>query len=145
MPIARSVNHQPLVSGGWTNPLACGAPSLSGCPSLQRLFAVAGNHFQCCSLWRYTREMAKKNQIPPKNFEEGLKELETILNEIEGGEIGLEQSLIKYERGTFLIQHCRGVLTDAEKQVEMLSKGPDGSLRSEPMGDEDQPEIEEES
>ena len=67
--------------------------------------------------------MAKKNQTPPKTFEEALAELEQILTEIEGGEVGLEESLLKYERGNFLIQHCRGVLNTAEKQIEMLSKG----------------------
>jgi exodeoxyribonuclease VII small subunit len=80
--------------------------------------------------------MAKKNQIPPKSFEEALSELETILTEIEGGEIGLEESLVKYERGTFLIQHCRGVLNSAEKQIEVLSKAPAGGLQSEAMGSE---------
>jgi exodeoxyribonuclease VII small subunit len=87
--------------------------------------------------------MAKKNQHPPKSFEEGLKELETILNEIEGGQIGLEESLVKYERGTFLIQHCRGVLSVAEKQVELLSKGPDGKLQSEAAAEERQTKGEE--
>lgn len=87
--------------------------------------------------------MAKKNQTPPKTFEDGLKELETILTEIEGGEVGLEESLAKYERGTFLIQHCRGVLTAAEKQVELLSKAPDGSLQSQPMMEDSDAEIEE--
>lgn len=77
--------------------------------------------------------MAKKNQIPPKSFEEALNELETILTDIESGEVGLEESLVKYERGTFLIQHCRGVLNSAEKQIELLSKAPDGGLQSEPM------------
>lgn len=79
--------------------------------------------------------MAKKNQTLPKNFEDGLKELESILAEIEGGQIGLEESLMRYERGAFLIQHCRGVLNAAEKQIELLSKAPDGSLQSEPAGD----------
>jgi exodeoxyribonuclease VII small subunit len=65
--------------------------------------------------------MGKKNQTPPKTFEEALKELEQILAEIEGGEVGLEESLAKYERGTFLIQHCRTVLGAAEKQIELLS------------------------
>jgi exodeoxyribonuclease VII small subunit len=72
--------------------------------------------------------MAKKQQTPPKNFEEALRELEQILNEIESGEIGLEQSLLKYERGNFLIQHCRGVLGAAEKQIEVLGKGQSGEL-----------------
>jgi exodeoxyribonuclease VII small subunit len=77
--------------------------------------------------------MAKKPQAAPKNFEEALKELEQILNEIESGEIGLEQSLLKYERGNFLIQHCRGVLGAAEKQIELLSKGESGELVAEPL------------
>jgi exodeoxyribonuclease VII small subunit len=79
--------------------------------------------------------MGKKNQTPPKTFEEALKELEQILSEIEGGEVGLEESLSKYERGTFLIQHCRTVLGAAEKQIELLSKAPDGSLQSEAPDD----------
>jgi exodeoxyribonuclease VII small subunit len=77
--------------------------------------------------------MAKRNVTPPKSFEDALRELETILAEIEGGELGLEDSLAKYERGTFLIQHCRGVLGAAEKQIELLSKSPDGGLQSEPL------------
>ncbi len=77
--------------------------------------------------------MAKRNQTPPKTFEEGLQELEQILADLEGGELGLEDSLAKYERGNFLIHHCRGVLNSAERQIELLSKGPDGGLQSEPM------------
>jgi exodeoxyribonuclease VII small subunit len=78
--------------------------------------------------------MAKRNLGTPKTFEEALQELEQILADIEGGELGLEDSLAKYERGNFLIHHCRGVLNTAERQIELLSKGPDGSLQSEPMG-----------
>jgi exodeoxyribonuclease VII small subunit len=79
--------------------------------------------------------MAKRNQIPPKSFEEALAELEKILTDIENGEVGLEESLTKYERGQFLIQHCRGVLQTAEKQIELLSKGEDGQIKAEPMGE----------
>ena len=82
--------------------------------------------------------MAKKvNQTPPRGFEEALKELEQILSEIESGEVGLEESLVKYERGNFLIQYCRGVLNGAEKQIELLSKGTDGELKSEPLETEE--------
>jgi exodeoxyribonuclease VII small subunit len=77
--------------------------------------------------------MAKKTQNPPKSFEEALSELEQILSDIESGQVGLEQSLVKYERGSFLIQHCRTILGKAEKQIELLSKGPDGELVSEPL------------
>jgi exodeoxyribonuclease VII small subunit len=78
--------------------------------------------------------MAKRNLTPPKSFEEALQELETILADIEGGDVPLEESLVKYERGQFLVQHCRTVLGQAEKQIEQLSKGPDGeSLQATPL------------
>lgn len=77
--------------------------------------------------------MAKKPQPVPKNFEEALAELEQILGDIEGGKVGFEESLVRYERGQFLIQHCRGVLESAEKQIEQLSKSPDGGLQASPM------------
>jgi exodeoxyribonuclease VII small subunit len=80
--------------------------------------------------------MASKAQPAPQNFEEALRELEQILSEIEAGQVGLEESLLKYERGTFLIQHCRAVLNGAEKQIEMLSKAGDEPLRSEPMSED---------
>jgi len=81
----------------------------------------------------------KKTQTSPKSFEDALQELEQILVEIEGGQIGLEESLVKYERGTFLIQHCRGVLSTAEKQIELLSKSADGGIEAVPMENGEQP------
>ncbi len=76
--------------------------------------------------------MAKKNQQPPKTFEDAIAELEKILSEIESGNVGLEESLTRYERGTFLIQHCRGVLASAEKQIEQITKTPEGNLTTQP-------------
>lgn len=85
---------------------------------------------------------SKKNQNPPKSFEDALRELEQILADIEAGEVGLEESLLKYERGNFLIQHCRTVLSNAEKHIESLSKEPNGRLQSTPMDEPSQPESE---
>jgi len=81
--------------------------------------------------------MAKKMQVALKTFEEALSELEQIVADIESGQVGLEESLVRYERGTFLIQHCRGVLNSAEKQIELLSKTAEGGLASAPMTPED--------
>jgi exodeoxyribonuclease VII small subunit len=83
-----------------------------------------------------------RKQTAPKNFEEALTELEAILHQIESGEVPLEETLTKYERGQFLIRHCRSVLTDAEQQIEKLSKGEEGELKSEPMKPEPTPESE---
>jgi exodeoxyribonuclease VII small subunit len=79
--------------------------------------------------------MAKKNQLAPKSFEEGMRELETILSDIEQGEMGVEESLVRYERGVFLIQHCRGVLNKAQEQIEAASAGP---VKAEAVATEDE-------
>lgn len=76
--------------------------------------------------------MARKTQQAPRTFEEALQELEQIVADIENGRTGLEESLLKYERGTFLIQHCRGVLTAAEKQIEILGKSAEEPVATEP-------------
>jgi exodeoxyribonuclease VII small subunit len=90
--------------------------------------------------------MAKKNQAVPKNFEEGMKELETILSDIERGEMGVEESLLRYERGTFLIQHCRAVLNRAQEQIEAVSKTPEAAAGAKTMatdetGDDDVEDV----
>ena len=78
--------------------------------------------------------MAKKpsQQKPPETFEDALGELETLLREIEAGDVGLEQTLAKYERGNALIKHCRRVLNAAEKQIEELGRTDDGGLQATP-------------
>lgn len=77
--------------------------------------------------------MSKKSQALPKSFEDAIAELEQILSAMESSQVALEESLAKYERGTFLIKHCRGVLGAAEKQIELLSKSHDGSIQSQPL------------
>jgi exodeoxyribonuclease VII small subunit len=75
----------------------------------------------------------QSTQSPPKTFEAAVEELEQILGHIESGELGLEETLVKYERGNFLIQHCREVLNAAEKQIEVISKGPEGAPTTGPF------------
>ena len=79
--------------------------------------------------------MAKKSAQPPppKSFEDALGELEEILRQIESGSLGLEESLTKYERGNALIQHCRGVLGAAEKQIELISGSAQAGVTTTPM------------
>ena len=57
-----------------------------------------------------------------KSFEEALVELERIVQEVEQGKIGLEESIARYEEGMTLIKHCRNVLDVAEKKIETISK-----------------------
>ena len=68
--------------------------------------------------------MAKKKPT----FEEALEQLEELTRQIEEGEIGLEESITKYEEGMKLVQHCRDVLGKAEHKIEQLQQRADGSL-----------------
>jgi exodeoxyribonuclease VII small subunit len=56
-------------------------------------------------------------------FEQALKELETLAEQIERGEIGLEESIQKYEQGMKLVAQCRAILTRAEQRVQKLQPG----------------------
>ncbi len=55
-------------------------------------------------------------------YEQALAEVESIIDRIESGEIGLEQSIEAYERGSELIKRCRSMLQSAEQRVEELSE-----------------------
>ena len=65
---------------------------------------------------------AKEDGNANQSFETSMQELETLIERIESGEIGLEESIKAYERGVDLIKGCRGVLGAAEQRVEELSK-----------------------
>lgn len=61
-------------------------------------------------------------------FETALETLERIVEEIESGRIPLEESIEKYAEGVKLIEVCRGILDRAEKKIQVLARGQDGSL-----------------
>jgi exodeoxyribonuclease VII small subunit len=66
------------------------------------------------------------------SFEEALKQLETLAEQIERGDIGLEDSIKKYEEGMALVQQCREILAKAEHKVQQLQERSDGSLEIKP-------------
>ncbi len=55
------------------------------------------------------------------SYEQALAELESIIERIEKGEVGLEESLKQYTRGAALLKRCRGILDTAEQQIEQLT------------------------
>ena len=60
---------------------------------------------------------------PPNNltFEQALEDLEKIVRELEDGQIGLEESLARYEVGVGLLKRCYGQLQAAEQRVLLLT------------------------
>lgn len=79
--------------------------------------------------------MAKTKQTQPKNFEDAVGELEKILADMERGDVPLEESLTRYERGNYLLQFCRQVLGKAEQQIEELTKTADAPSAAAPAND----------
>ncbi|HEY8353620.1 MAG TPA: exodeoxyribonuclease VII small subunit [Methylophilaceae bacterium] len=71
--------------------------------------------------------MTKPEEELP-SFEQALKELETIVAQMESGQLPLEQSLQAYQRGSVLLQQCQKALADIEQQVRLLSE--DNSLQT---------------
>ncbi|MDN5863494.1 MAG: exodeoxyribonuclease VII small subunit [Salinisphaera sp.] len=61
------------------------------------------------------------------DFEASLGQLETLVQALESGDIGLEDSLAKFEQGVKLARHCQQVLKDAELRVEQLLETEDGA------------------
>lgn len=57
------------------------------------------------------------------SYEQAVAELEAIIDRIERGEVGLEQSISEYRRGTELLKRCRAILEVAEQQVQELTAG----------------------
>lgn len=55
------------------------------------------------------------------NFEEALAELETLVAQMEGGDLSLDESLKAFERGVRLTRQCQQVLSAAELKVRTLS------------------------
>jgi exodeoxyribonuclease VII small subunit len=54
-------------------------------------------------------------------FEESLAELEAIVGDLEGGELGLSDALARYEEGVRRLKQCHAQLQAAERRIELLS------------------------
>ena len=67
------------------------------------------------------------------SFEESLKKLETIVEQLEKGDLALEDSLKLFEEGVRLSAACKKELDEAEGKVQILIKQRDGSLKAEPF------------
>lgn len=64
-------------------------------------------------------------------FEESLKQLETIVAQLEGGDLPLEESIKIFEQGMRLSAQCKQELDAAESKVQILLKQRDGSMKPE--------------
>jgi exodeoxyribonuclease VII small subunit len=75
--------------------------------------------------------MASEQNPPPPppeelSFEQAIEELEGIIDRIERGQIGLEESLAARKRGEGLIRRCRSILETAEQELKQVTPETEG-------------------
>ena len=68
--------------------------------------------------------MNKKSDALP-DFEKALEELESLVEQLESGDLSLDQSLQQFKRGVELTRHCQGVLDQAQQSVQKLIDNDD--------------------
>ena len=66
------------------------------------------------------------------NFEKALKDLEKIVEDLESGDLSLEESLKSFEKGIKLTRQCQGELEKAELKVQKLVE-ENGELKTKPL------------
>lgn len=74
--------------------------------------------------------MAKKKV---EGFEEHLQALESIVEELESGELALDDALKRYQEGVQRLKACHELLSRAEQQVKVLVREAGGELTEEPL------------
>lgn len=66
-------------------------------------------------------------------FEKALERLEKIVEDLEAGNIPLDEALKKYEEGVKLSRACQERLNQAEKKIEILTRTLNSTLKKEPF------------
>ncbi len=66
-----------------------------------------------------------------KSFEEQIQELEKIINELENGNLNLDDSIKKFEEGMKISKECNKMLENAEKKITILLNDENGEKKEE--------------
>lgn len=67
------------------------------------------------------------------SFEEALIQLESIVRELEGGKIKLDDAVEAYEKATALKKFCEEKLKAAQLKIEKINVSPEGVVSTEPL------------
>jgi exodeoxyribonuclease VII small subunit len=73
---------------------------------------------------------ARKNDTAARepSFEAALERLETLVSQMEDGNLPLEELIERYEEGIKLVNYCSTKLSAAEQRIEMIARKSDGKL-----------------
>lgn len=72
------------------------------------------------------------------NFEKSIERLEEIVEQLESGEVKLEEAIKVFEEGAELFRQCAAHLNEAEKKIKKLVKTEEG-FQLELLGEEEEP------
>ena len=81
---------------------------------------------------------AKQKKTEKLDFEKAMEKLETIVDQLESGELTLENSITAFEKGIELSKYCHKQLEAAEGRVKKLIEKTDGDFDLELFGDEEE-------
>lgn len=73
-----------------------------------------------------TEKPSTDKPVAEMSFEEAMKALEGVVDQLERGDVELEQSIALYERGAALKAHCDAKLKAAEEKVDAITLDADG-------------------
>jgi len=73
-----------------------------------------------------------------KTFEQSMKNLERIVQELEAGDLPLEKAIKKFEEGIKLTKLCSEKLDKTEKKISILLKNSEGQMAEKPLVAEDE-------
>ncbi|KAF0176185.1 MAG: exodeoxyribonuclease VII small subunit [Rhodobacteraceae bacterium] len=71
--------------------------------------------------------------VADMSFEEAMAALESVVTQLERGEVALEQSIALYERGAALKAHCAAKLAKAEEKVELIRAAEGRAVSTSPV------------
>jgi exodeoxyribonuclease VII small subunit len=67
-----------------------------------------------------------RKPAPEANFEQAMKRLEAIVEQMESGELSLEDLIVRYEEGMKLVKVCQERLASAEQRIEIITRNSAG-------------------
>lgn len=80
------------------------------------------------------KKTAEPSNVASLSFEDALRELETIVQDLERGQVKLDEAIARYERGALLKRHCEAKLAEAKAKVEKIVLAAGGAVTAENAG-----------
>lgn len=92
----------------------------------------------CSNLWPVSKSSSKPSPTAgprpdPPSYEEALKKLEGLVEDMETGDLPLETLLARFEEGTRLVRFCQSKLAEAELKIQQLEQTASGELELKPV------------